>query len=56
MFGFAGKIGSLDMKGEIHTYQDEDNQHERIHLMVKDFTYGYCIHHIDRIAKMTFSA
>ena len=56
LFGFAGKIGNLDMEGEVHTYQDEDNQHERIHLMVKDFTYGYCIHHIERIAKMTFSA
>lgn len=55
VFGIAGKIGNLDMKGEIHTYQDEDNNHERIHLMVKDFTFGYSISHIERVAKIVFS-
>nr|DAG64132.1 MAG TPA: hypothetical protein [Caudoviricetes sp.] len=41
------------MKGEIHTYQDEDNQNERVHLMVKDFTFGHAISHIERVAKIT---
>lgn len=53
IFGIAGKIGELDMKGEIHTYQDEDNQNERVHLMVKDFTFGHAISHIERVAKIT---
>ena len=53
IFGIAGKIGNLDMKGEIHTYQEEDNQNERIHLMVKDFTFGTAISHIERVAKIT---
>lgn len=53
IFGIAGKIGNLDMKGEIHTYQDEDNNNERVHLMVKDFTYGTAISHIERVAKIT---
>lgn len=41
MFGVAGIIGNLDMKGEIHTYEDMDNNKEQVHLMFKDFTYGY---------------
>lgn len=53
IFGIAGKIGELDMKGDIHTYEDMDNNNERIHLMMKDFTFGYAITNIERIAKMT---
>lgn len=56
IFGIAGQIGTLDMKGEIHTYEDMDNNHERIHLMIKDFTFGYAITHIDNAAKIVFSA
>lgn len=41
MFGVAGIIGNLDMKGEIHTYEDMDNNKEQIHILFKDFTYGY---------------
>lgn len=52
IFGIAGKIGSLDMKGEIHTYENTDDNAERIHLMVKDFTFGYSISHIERVAKI----
>lgn len=41
IFGVAGVIGNLDMKGEIHTYEDMDNNKEQVHLMFKDFTYGF---------------
>ena len=40
------------MKGETHTYEDHDNNNENIHLMVKDFTFGYSIDHIERVAKI----
>ena len=40
------------MKGETHTYEDHDNNNEKIHLMVKDFTFGYSIDHIARVAKI----
>ena len=40
IFGVAKPIGRLDMKGEIHTYQDQENATERIQLYWKDFTYG----------------
>lgn len=52
IYGIAGKIGRLDMKGETHTYEDHDNNNEKIHLMVKDFTFGYSIDHIERVAKI----
>lgn len=41
IFGICGKIGTLNKKGEIVTYQEEDNHKEVIHLMFKHFTYGY---------------
>lgn len=56
IFGIAGKIGELDMKGEVHTYQNMDNNSEVVHLLIKDFTYGYAITNIDNVAKITFSA
>lgn len=52
IYGIAGRIGRLDMKGETHTYEDHDNNNEKIHLMVKDFTFGYSIDHIERVAKI----
>lgn len=52
IYGIAGKIGRLDMKGETHTYEDHDNNNEKIHLVVKDFTFGYSIDHIERVAKI----
>lgn len=53
IYGVAGKLGNLDMKGEIHTYQDMNNQAEKIHLMLKDFTYGVMLTNIENFAKVT---
>ena len=53
IYGVAGKLGNLDMKGEIHTYQDMNNQAEKIHLMLKDFTYGFMLTNIENFAKVT---
>lgn len=53
IYGVAGKIGNLDMKGEIHTYQDMNNQNEKVHIMLKDFTYGFMLTHIENFAKIT---
>lgn len=55
IFGVAGKIGNLDMKGEIHTYEDMDNSNEKCIIRVKDFTYNVGITNIDNVAKMTFT-
>ena len=53
IYGIADKIGNLDMKGEIHTYQDMNNQSEKVHLMLKDFTYGIMLTNIENFAKVT---
>ena len=43
LYGVAGKIGTLDMKGTVHVYQSEDINNERIHIKIADFTYGYAM-------------
>ena len=52
IFGVAGKIGGLDMKGEIHTYEDTDNSNEKVIIRVKDFTYTVGITNIENCNKM----
>lgn len=52
IYGCAGSIGNLDMKGEIHVYQDMNNQSEKVHLMLKDFTYGFMLTNIENFAKI----
>lgn len=52
IYGIAGFIGTLDMKGEVHVYQDMNNQSEQVHIMLKDFTYGFTITKIENCAKM----
>ena len=55
IYGISEKLGNLDMKGEIHTYQDMNNQGEKVHLMLKDFTYGVMLTHIENFAKITLN-
>lgn len=56
IFGIAGKIGELDMKGDVHTYETMDYNSEMVHILVKDFTFGYAITNIENVAKITLSA
>lgn len=53
IYGIVDKIGNLDMKGEIHTYQNMNNQSEKVHIMLKDFTYGIMLTNIENFAKVT---
>lgn len=55
LFGLAGKVGNLDMKGEIHVYQDMNNQSEKVQLMLKDFTYGVMLTKLENICKAVLS-
>ena len=55
IFGVAGKIGTLDMKGEVHVYEDFDNQNDLLKVAVKDFTYGYAITDITKAAKIVLA-
>lgn len=42
IYGIAGKIGDLDMKGAVRTYQTMDNNDEKIHIKVTGFDFTYC--------------
>lgn len=55
IFGVAGKIGGLDMKGEIHTYENMDDANEKVIIRVKDFTYSVGITNIENCAKMVLT-
>lgn len=53
IFGVAGKIGTLDQKGDIRVYETMDNNAEKVDVKITGFEYGYCIHDIDNLAKIT---
>ncbi len=55
IFGIAGRIGTMDMKGQIHVYEDFDNNKEAVNIKVADFTYGYAITDIENVAKIVFT-
>lgn len=42
VYGIAGQIGSLNMKGETNVYETMDNNNESVHLKFADFTFGVC--------------
>jgi hypothetical protein len=56
IFGIAGKIGTLDMKGDLHVYETLDNNKEAVNIKIADFTYAYAITNIENAAKIVFSA
>lgn len=55
IFGMAGRVGELDMKGELHVYEDMDNSNEKIIIRVKDFTYSLAITNIENCNKMVLT-
>ncbi|MMZ66772.1 hypothetical protein D1872_292970 [compost metagenome] len=55
VFGVAGKIGSLDMRGDIRVYETFDNQTEKVHIKVTGFEFGTAINKLDKIAKIVLT-
>lgn len=55
IFGIAGKIGTLDQKGDIRVYETLDNNEEKVSVKLTGFEYGYCITDIDKLAKITMA-
>ena len=55
IYGCAGIIGGLDMKGELHVYEDMDNSNEKVIIRVKDFTYSVGITNIENCCKIKFT-
>lgn len=52
IFGIAGKIGNLDMRGELRVTQTMDNANDRVNIYVKDFEYGLAITKLENVAKI----
>lgn len=52
IYGIAGKIGALNMKGDVRVFEDMNNQTESVHLSLKDFTYGFTLSKIENFAKI----
>ena len=55
IFGIAGKIGTLDQKGDIRVYETMDNNAEKVNVKITGFQYGYAITDIDKVAKITLA-
>lgn len=55
IFGIAGKIGELDMRGDLRVYETPDNKRELIELKITGFEFGYSLSHIDKIAKIVLT-
>lgn len=57
MFGIAGKVGALDMKGEVRTLETENNNKETIDLKITGFSYGYSFNNdsLENICKVVIT-
>jgi hypothetical protein len=53
IFGIAGKIGELDMRGSLRVYETMDNNREVVALKITGFEFGYAISKIEKAAKVT---
>jgi hypothetical protein len=55
IFGIAGKIGQLDVRGGMRNYETYDNNAEKVTLKFTGYEIDYVIYHLDRIARITFA-
>lgn len=55
IFGIAGKIGTLDMRGALRSYQTMDNNKEVVSLKLTGFEFGIAINHIEKLAKIVLT-
>ena len=53
IFGIAGKIGDLDMRGDLRAYETMDNKREVIELKISGFEFGWAFNDLEKIAKVT---
>jgi len=55
IFGIAGKIGDLDMRGELRVYEDFDNKNEKVEIKVTGFEYDVAFTDTEKIAKIVLA-
>lgn len=53
LFGIAGKIGELDMKGTLRMYETFDNTAEKVDIKLTGFEYGFLITKPENVCKLT---
>ncbi len=58
IFGVAGKIGTLDMMGNVIAYQTPENQKQQYHITISNFTFAYAFNAdtLDKVCKMVIAA
>jgi len=58
VFGIAGKIGTLDMMGDVNVYQTPENQKQVYHIAIKDCTFAYAFNAdtLEKVCKMVIAA
>jgi hypothetical protein len=55
IFGVAGKIGEMNIRGEMRMYETPDNNAEKIKLKFTGYDVDYTIYYLDKIAKIKFA-
>jgi len=56
IFGVAGVIGNMDMRGDVRVYETLDNNQEKVDIKVTGYEYGVVIDRPYKVAKVTFTA
>lgn len=55
IFGIAGKIGDLDMRGDLRVYEDFDNNNEKVKIKLTGFEYEVAFTDIEKMAKIVLT-
>ena len=50
-----GKIGEMEMRGEMRMYETYDNDAEKVRLKFTGYDVDYTIYYLDKIAKIKFA-
>lgn len=55
VFGAAGKIGNIDMRGELVVLQDTDINKQKLHLILSNFVFGWAFTDLSKAAKIVIA-
>lgn len=55
IFGAAGKIGNIDMRGELVVLQDTDINKQKLHLILSNFVFGWAFTDLSKAAKIVIA-
>jgi hypothetical protein len=55
LFGAAGKVGNLDMRGELRVYETLDNNKEKVDIKMNGYTFGWAFTDLSKAAKVVIA-